>query len=585
MDTLPPNPQLPTNPELPNNPVLPPRVSNVRTVLVVSVLSLALLGLAAFGFVQHRHNQELATALAAEKAARTQLEDEQRRIQTALSDAQVAQKAEAERSAETARKADEQARLRAELQDKLEQGETKRAAEVAAKEEEARKHADAARAAREKAEAAETRLRAEEARRVAEAEKKALPPPAAFSQVPESIPEPPVDNEQSRSARMVGLWETITGGLRKSDRAHVKELKLQLAGAKEPLTVACYLQSEPRPLVVIVNGTFSKVQNIYAEELERIYIRAGYNVLTFDSLFSRRFLMQTQLAAPGNLKAEADLAGRIIAAFLKEPSVRDNVTEIGAVGLSYGGGVVLQMSLLNQAHKLPFRLSRVQAYSVPVSFREAIGLLDGYEAQPYQYDTILPIVMKAYKSNQALPKDTNAEMLEKIIGRGFRLDLPDTVECVDRLYSVPILKARSYVLKTNYLGDPKAEKMERDSEAAAVSFKELFESWLVPYWDGTGHISATALVEMGELRRMMPLLDEQAQIIIARNDPLNAPGAVDALERIPTKAKLTILPGGGHLGFLHTEQIADIATRIFPATAIAERGKQIDRATSDGDNK
>jgi predicted alpha/beta-fold hydrolase len=553
------------------------------TIVALSAACVAVFGLALFGYMQHQQRQELATELATEKAARAKLEAELQRLSSELRDVQSTQKTVAERADEAARKTDEQSRARAEAELKLEQANAKLAAETAIKEEEARKRADAARVA-EEAKAAEARAKADAAR-LAELEEKRKPPAAEFSRAPEPAREAPVNTEQMLAARMQGLWETITGGLRKSDRAHVTELKLKLPGAKEPLTTAYFLQPQPSPLVVIVNGTFSKAQNSYAEELERIYIRSGFNVLTFDSLFSRRFLVQTQFAAPGNLKAEAELAGRIVAAFLKEPGIGENVTDVAAVGLSYGGGVVLQMSLLDQAHRLPFSLSRVQAYSVPVSFREAIGLLDDYEAQPYQYDTILPIVMKAYKSNQALPKDTNAEMLEKIIGRGFRLDLPDTVECVDRLYAAPIIKARSYVLKTNYLGNPKAEKMERDSEAAAVSFKELFESWLVPYWGATGHVPPSDLLAMGELSKLLPLLNDQAQIIIARNDPLNAAGAVDALEKIPTQAKLTVLPSGGHLGFLHTEAIANIAAHIFQSPTMAGRRGQQGKSTRDGDSK
>jgi len=65
------------------------------------------------------------------------------------------------------------------------------------------------------------------------------------------------------------------------------------------------------------------------------------------------------------------------------------------------------------------------------------------------------------------------------------------------------------------------------------------------------------------------------QIIVARNDPLNVPGAVEALEKIKTRAVLTVLPAGGHLGFMHSDTIAEIAGRLFPASAIVDApGKQ-----------
>jgi predicted alpha/beta-fold hydrolase len=463
------------------------------------------------------------------------------------------------------------------MQQKIDEAESRLAAASAvhddSRHQEIARAGQEAKAAEERKVAEEARAKAEQARLAEEAAKKAPAESKPAVRTEPAKSQTPVNAKQTKQARatpMQGLWETITGGLRKSDRSKVKELKLQLAGTKDGLTVTYYAQSKLRPLVVILNGTMSKAQNLYADELERIFIRAGYHVMTFDSFFSKRFLLQTQLAAPGNLKAEAELSGKIIAAFLKQSDLREKVTDIAVVGMSYGGGVALQMALLDKAHELPFTLARIQAYSVPTSFKTAMHLLDEYEAQPYSYDTILPIVMKAYHSNEALPDDTTPEMLEKCIGRSFRLDLPETVEAVDRLYINRIKKARTYVLNTNYLGDPNAENMDREAEAQSVSFKELFEYWLMPYWQATSSISGSDLMDFGELSKIVPQLDDKVQIIIARNDPLNAPGSVDALEKIQTRAKLTVLPSGGHLGFLYTDAASDIALRIFPNALVAE---------------
>jgi predicted alpha/beta-fold hydrolase len=527
-------------------------------------------GVGWFGFSQAQRNHDLASQLAAESAAKTKLQEEKARLELELVDARAeALKSTDEHLAAAKRTVEEQTQACAELKKKLELAQSQLATENAAREETRRKieqerTALEEKAAQERRVAEETRAKAETARQIEETEKLRKETEAVKAR---TAVRQPVNSEQARAARMKGLWETITSGLKKSDRAKVKEMKLSLSGAKEPLTVSYSMQSKRKPLVVIVNGTFSKAQNLYADELEQVFIRSGCHVMTFDSFFSRRFLMQTQLAAPGNLKAEAELSGRIIAAFLKQPGIRDDVSEIAVVGLSYGGGVALQMALLDQEKRLPFSLARVQAYSVPASFRDAIHILDDFEAQPYSYDTILPIVMKAYKSNEPLPQDTTPEMLQKCIGRGFRLDLPETVEAVDRLYCGPIKQARPYVLKTNYLGDPQAETMEREGEAQAVSFTELFEHWLAPYWQGTAHVSGEDLMDMGDLSKILPRLDEKVQIVIARNDPLNAAGAVEELEKIQTKAHLTVLPGGGHLGFLQSEAVTNIAAGLFSGSS------------------
>ncbi len=559
--------------------------------------SLAFVSAAVLGFQQYSANRELTAQIATEKAAQVALSGEKTRLEAALKEATATmERAADEKKLEAA----EHEKARAELQHSLDEAEGRAVAESKAKNDalhqaelaraetaEARRASTVALAQLEtvaktvdEVKAAADRKAAAEAQAAAE-QKQAAEAAAADKRTAELKAEPaqyqtvtPAQAEQDRAAQMQGLWETITAGLRKVDHPPLMEMKVLLTGAKAPMEIQYFLQPQPRPLVIIVNGTFSKAQNLYAEMLESTYIRAGYNVVTFDSFFSRRFLLETQYGAPGNFKAEAEIAGRIVSMFLKQPGISDKVSDIGVVGLSYGGAVALQMALLDQSKQLPFKLARVQVYSIPVSFQNAFRILDEFEAQPYSYDTIIPIVLKANKRHQAMPDDTTVEMLQKVIGRSFRLDLPETVESVDRIYFNTIKKNRASALETNYLGDGQAAIMDRESEASSVSFRAFFASWLAPYWHGTSRVSAEDLLAMGELSQLLPQLSDKVQIVIAQNDPLNVPGSIDALSKIKTGAKLILQKSGGHLGFLETDAIAQIAAGMFGATLPVENKKK-----------
>jgi pimeloyl-ACP methyl ester carboxylesterase len=296
-------------------------------------------------------------------------------------------------------------------------------------------------------------------------------------------------------------------------------------------------------------------------------MQAGCNVVTIDSFFSTRFVSQSRIGAPGNLRREALLAGQLLHEFSNKTG--NKASDYSVVGVSYGGAVALQMSLLEKEGKLPVKLNHVVALSVPASFREAMRLLDQYEDLPYSYDKIIPIVNHA-KPDSA-PGASTAE-LEKVIGRGFRLDLPNTVMMVDRMYGNQITPAPARSLGFEHLGNPHSENMDKEVEAAAVGFRPFFQTWIAQYWINKREVeSADDLLDYGEMSKVLPNLDENVEYIFARNDPLNVDGAADEVLKLKTGAKVTALASGGHAGFVRTPTMGQIINRIF-AQSVASGG-------------
>jgi len=368
-----------------------------------------------------------------------------------------------------------------------------------------------------------------------------------------------------------GAWETLVQATRKSDNLSLHEMDVKIPSGGS--THVHYQGNNANSsLVLLLSGTFGKADNPYSSDLARQLLNSGNNVIEMDSFFSTRFLTEIHQGAPGNLRNEAMLAGEVLSEFIRRTG--SNVPEISVVGVSYGGAVAMQMALLDKAGQLPVKLAHVVSFSAPVSFRETMKRLDDYENLPYSYDTILPIV-KAAKPGSRVPSDTSAEQLEKVIGRGFRLDLGQAVDTIDRLYASRIHPSPAAELSFESLGKANAGRMEREVEAGAVSFQALFHFWVARYWLGKGAVkSEDELLSYGELGEVLPQLGDNVEVILAKNDPLNAPGAATELEKIKTDAHLTLLPSGGHAAFVRTEPGRTVISRIFSSSVAVANAKR-----------
>lgn len=364
-----------------------------------------------------------------------------------------------------------------------------------------------------------------------------------------------------------GAWDTVVQAMRKSDGVSLSDMDASLAGGGSA-HVRYSMKNSNGPLVLILSGTFGRADNPYSDDLARELTGLNCNVITMDSFFSTRYITQTRQGAPGNLRREALVAANVIQEVLKRTGAK--TTDISVVGVSYGGGVALQMAALEKEGKLPVKLQHVVAFSVPVSFRDAMARLDQFEDLPYSYDTIVPIV-KSAKPGSSAPSGVKVAELEKVLGRGFRLDLSPAVDLVDRMYSGQIHPSPAKVLNLESLSNNHADKMDREVEAGGINFQALFSYWIAPYWIGKGDVrSEDELANLGEVALLLPNLDKKVELVLARNDPLNAPGTVEQLEKIQTSAHLTVLPDGGHAAYVRMDQGRSILHRIFSQTVAKE---------------
>ncbi|MCW8131232.1 MAG: alpha/beta fold hydrolase [Planctomycetota bacterium] len=346
-----------------------------------------------------------------------------------------------------------------------------------------------------------------------------------------------------------GLYSTITGAFVVPDaKPGCKEMKLKVPGFKKDLKVRASLRGGKAPLVVILNGTFGRADNNFANLWTAWLEEAGQHVLTFDSVMSKGFVEASRHGVPGNLDFEARLAGKVVEAFLQQSGARAKVSKIGVVGISYGGTLALQMARLDQEGALPFKLDAVRAYSAPVSFAESIRKLDGY----YSFDfTKVELFKTFYNLPRELPvtRSFEARKMECALARAFREDLKEAIDFVDGTFDADLKRmgAPRIGLPT---GDSPNLREERISYAEAMNFGHYFGGLVVPYWKSVdARNTAERLLGYGEMADVLAQTGSNVRAILAANDPLNADGSVAGLLKSSAADKVTVLPRGGHMGY------------------------------------
>lgn len=349
-----------------------------------------------------------------------------------------------------------------------------------------------------------------------------------------------------------GLYSTITGAFVPAEKCGSKDIKLRVPGFKKELRVRASLRNGRAPLVVILNGTFGRADNNFANLWTSWLEQAGNHVLTFDSVMSKSFVEASHHGVPGNLAAEAKVAAQVIDAFLKQSGASAKVSKIGLVGISYGGTLALQMARLDQENELPFKLAAVRAYSAPVSFAESIRKLDGYFSFDY---TKVDLYKTFYNLPRQFPvaRSFDSHMMECALSRAFREDLKEAIEFVDASFDADLKRMGAPRIGLPG-GDSPNLRDERISYAEAMNFERYFSGLVVPYWKALdSKNTGERLLSYGEMASVLSQTGSNVRAILAANDPLNAEGGVANLLKSSVAGKVTVLPRGGHMGYFDAQ--------------------------------
>ena len=344
-----------------------------------------------------------------------------------------------------------------------------------------------------------------------------------------------------------GLYSTIVTMIQLGgpEPKKQKEFKLQIPKAKAKVLVKAIIQDQPAPLVVVLVGVDGKAADplgLYWPYVLDKY--AKYNVLWFDSTFRPGYADTTRFGVTGNFPAEAEQASQLIAEFLKLPDVKGKITQIGVLGYSMGGTQAMLMGQMAADKKLPFELAGAVAFSPPVSLKRTAELLDEfYNKDRWKYT--MADMAKTFMTHTPIAPGGKIpfepDFMRAAIGFLVRDEFTQIVERNDSIFRLKLIPDE----------DADGAAVNRVSMAEAWGFVRFMEKMSFPYWKQKGAVKTVDDLWDGcTLSHILKNNPPNTHAVIAADDPLNSPEDLDALQKSVDPKILTVLPNGGHLGFM-----------------------------------
>ena len=380
-----------------------------------------------------------------------------------------------------------------------------------------------------------------------------------------------------------GLYSTVTAmnmfNVQIPDKQ--KKQKLKVPGFRHEMPIYTITQDVAAPLVVVLMGVDGKVEGPWGSLFPSWYSEAGYNVLTFDGTFTAQYPSWAGQGCVGNFDAEAGQIAAIVDAYLKADAtgkiaMRDGRPQVGVVGMSFGGIQALLLAAKSKEGKLPFEISGCLALSPPVNLHTAAKIVDRFFAED-RWETTMAELARKFMSHLPVAEGAkipfSASEMRAAIGFAFRDGLSDVVDRNDRAYGLKVLPST----------DPGTEE-DRGTYVQATGLERFIEKFTFKYWQKKGKVSSVdELWDAADLSKILPRLPDYAEVVIAANDPFDTPEDIAAAKAADIHHRLTVVPVGGHLGFLAAHWTLVKALRIFgrkvlPAAVAIEDNRTPDEA-------
>ncbi len=393
------------------------------------------------------------------------------------------------------------------------------------------------------------------------------PPPTPVSNIAAKAerPRPPVPSLSSYDfGYQDGLYAMVTLDKRlkevKSKVEDEKKIKLKgIPGFEKEIKVQVLWQKRSSaPLAIPILGLTGRNNDRLARRWQSLLYQSGCHVMTFDSVFGEEFSKRARQGASGSVRAEADSAIKVIAAFLRHEDVQGRVSEVRLLGTSYGGTLSLEIARRAKAGELNFSLGPVLALSPTLSLRTAARVLDSFYEKDfgrYNYDMFK---LQALKNEKLVapgePIPFSPTLMKAGIGYSFRGELKNVVEKSNKLYRLGILE--------RYKDMPKPLRDLKN--ASKWTFERYIEEMAYVYWKGRGSFRDVGeFWRSGELRLLLNACPGNVHVVEAQDDPLNDPRELADLQSSIEKEKLTVLPSGSHLGYATTKWVEDLIVGYF----------------------
>jgi ABC-type transporter lipoprotein component MlaA len=346
-------------------------------------------------------------------------------------------------------------------------------------------------------------------------------------------------------------------------RGKKRTVKLPTTGRRLPYNL--WLQKRPAPLIYVMPGTGAHRLSGSAVAVAEMAWARGCSVVTVGSTMNWEFIAGASAhAAPGYPPDDVeDLYAALTAIDQQlEKKYSARLTRRGIVGLSLGGMHALMIG--EMAERSPagaFKPGRVVAVCPPVNLMHALDRLDEYYQAPLRWpaetrgaraqETAMKAVLLGsgeLDPRQGLPFDrTEAQHL---IGLFFRLLLRDAIYTNRQRHDLGLLR------------EPPGRFSRREAyrEIMRISFSDYVERFI--YRPQLAHPTRSLTREPFYARADLRWIEgyikngDKTRVFVNEDDFLLRPEDLEWLRRT-LGDRVTVMPGGGHLGNLYLPSVRE----------------------------
>jgi phospholipid-binding lipoprotein MlaA len=340
-----------------------------------------------------------------------------------------------------------------------------------------------------------------------------------------------------------------------------------------PLPYSLWLQKQPAPLLFVIPGIGAHRTATNAVQIAESAFARGYSVVILSSPFHPEFILAGLSALhPGYTPSDARDLHRAMRAIRSDLEAKHPgaVTRFSLLGYSLGATEAIFVSRLDRDSGADDQLDfeRVVAINPAARLEHAAQAFDRYFQAPAQWPErvrdrrVIDVAKRAYLvANELNPEDLarrgtlpfdrqESDFLIGMVGRATALG---AIEASRKRGAdgLPVRSARE--IRRDPSG-PVSEQLE------ACALERYLDELALPYIAqeiDKGRTPAD-LLRAADLRSQEELLrdDSRVRVLTNRDDFILSKADLAWLERV-LGDRLTLHPGGGHLGNLHTPEVQE----------------------------
>ncbi len=344
----------------------------------------------------------------------------------------------------------------------------------------------------------------------------------------------------------------------------------------------CTLAAQPQraPLIFIVAGTGARYNSPKMLNLQRVFYKAGFHVISLSSPTTVEFIVTASAAMmPGNLPDDAQDLYRVMQLAWEKVKGDIEVSRFNLTGYSLGAIQSAFVAQLDEREKA-FDFNKVLLVNPPASLYSSVSRLDQMlladvpggagrvdlfvhnvmsKLADTMEDSETPELSSEYIYRAARRFPPREDFLKTLVGLAFRLDSSNL------MFATDVMHGGGFVVPAGTPLTSSTSLQGYFSTYFDTGFVDYFHEYFFPYWQQREPgLSEPQLIARLSLKEIAPYLQQAANIGLLHNedDIILAPGEIDTLREIfGTRAK--IYPTGGHCGNLNHPVVVRFMTDFF----------------------